>query len=295
MAQQQKKTYSGRLTPGAKKRLVKAITVMVEGTRRRWIFNPVNQRTQLHQLTFVTLTVSDTGSILDGKEGYKKLLAPFLDWLRRTKKVDTYIWKGELQGNGQIHYHVTLPNFIHYQEIRDKWNEVQKKAGIIDKYRERQLQWHKNGFTLRKDLLSTWPAAKQLQAYNKGMDTDWQSPNSTDIHKVYKVKDVAGYLIKEITKSCQNNVSLGGKVWDCSKNLSEAKYFSMDMKEDHFQFCEMAVEEGLATKYEGERFCVYQFKQEVKEHLLTLQEMKGYVTWLQVIRASISYNDPPSP
>ncbi len=293
MAAQKKQAYSGRLTAGAKKRLTKAITIMVEGTRRRWIFNPVSKRSHLHQLTFVTLTVSDTDTILDGKQAYKTLLAPFLQWLRKTKQVDTYIWKGELQDNGQIHYHVTLPNFIHFQELRDKWNELQKKAGIIDKYRERQLSWHRDGFKLRRELLDSWPAYKQLQAYNKGMETDWQSPNSTDVHKVYKIKDVAGYLIKEIAKSCQNSVSLGGKVWDCSANLSQAKHFVMDFKEDHFQFCEMAVEEGLATKYEGERFAVYKFKEEVKEYLLTAEEMNGYRTWLEVIRESISYNDPP--
>ncbi len=262
MVEQQKRSYSGRLTPGAKKRLTKAITLMVQGTRRRWIYNPVSKREHLHQLSFVTLTVAGGNETLDGKTAYKKLLSGFLQWLRKTKKVNTYIWKAELQKNGQLHYHVTCPDFIHHREIRTKWNELQRKAGLLDAYCERYGHY---------------------------------DPNSTDVHSVHKMHDAAAYMVKEIAKSFQNETSLGGKVWDCSANLSAAKYYTAEMKQDHFLFLETAVNEGLAVKYESERFAIYRFKEQVEEYLLTAEEMKGYETWLQVIRASIHYSDPPSP
>lgn len=265
---------------------------MVEGTRRRWIFNPVLKRDTLHQLTFVTLTVSNSDN-LPGKEAYRKLLGPFLQWLRKTKGVNTYIWKAELQQNGQIHYHLTMPDFIHFQEIRDRWNECQRKAGIIAKYRAAQLEFHKDGFQARKHLLDSWPMEKQKQAYARGMETDWQDPNSTDVHKVYKIKDVTGYLVKEIAKSCQNAEAIGGKVWDCSANLSAAKYFSVEMKQDQFQFLENAVNDKLAFKFEGERFCIYKFKEPIAESLLTASDLSHYKVWLRVLRESIFYHDPP--
>jgi hypothetical protein len=295
MAAQQKLQYSGRLTAGARKRLTKAITLLVQGTKKRWIVNPVTGRLNLHQLTFVTLTVSDIGEKLDGKEAYRKLLKPFLDWLRRTKGVNTYIWKAELQRNGQIHYHITLPDFIHYREIRDKWNDIQRRAGIIEKYRQRMLEFHKDGFRVRTDLLAVWPEYQQRQAYEKGMRENWSDPNSTDVHKVYKIKDVASYLVKEIAKSCQNSESLGGKVWDCSENLSAAKYFSAEFKEETFHFVEAAVNEGLAERYDGERFTIYRFKdtgEDLTDYLLTPDQLSHYQVWLYKLQETIQFSDP---
>jgi hypothetical protein len=260
MQAQQKRAYSGRLTPGAKKRLTKAINLMVQGTRLRWISNPVNQRSQLHRLSFITLTVNNHGALLDGKTAYKLLLAGFLSWLRKTKGVTTYIWKAEIQKNGQIHYHITLPDFLHYKEIRDKWNDLQRKAGLLEQYHA---------------------------------DHGHYNPNSTDIHSVRKMQDIASYLVKEIAKSCQNETSIGGKVWDCSANLSAAKYFSVEMKQAQFEFLEAAVNECRATKYEGERFCIYKFKESVEERLLSKEDLSHYQTWLHVLRESIVYNDPP--
>lgn len=325
MELQRQNAYSGEFTAGARKRCIKAINLMVQGTRRRWITNPINQRLQLHQLSFITLTVSDTGDILDGCTAYKKLLSPFLSWLRKTKEVNTYVWKQERQVNEQIHYHITLPDFIHYKEIRDKWNKLQKKAGIIDKYRDNQLAWHRGGFRLREDLLEEWPEERQRAAYAHGMATNWSDPNSTDVHKVYKVKDVAAYLSKEFGKTLQNPKnkkyysdqlefempqlieagdsnrylqllklsSLSAKVWDCSENLSQGKYFSVEMKQAQFEFLEQSVKEGICKKFEGERFCIYKFTgQPVKERLLTKEDLSHYQTWLHVLRDSIRFKDP---
>jgi hypothetical protein len=262
MKLQQAKTYSGRLTVGAKKRLTKAITLMVQGTRRQWIVNPVTKKTQLHQLSFMTLTVSDHTKKLTGREAYQQLLSGFLQWLRKSKKVTTYIWKAELHKDGQIHYHITLPDFIHYREIRDKWNDLQKRAGLLDRYHEEHGHW---------------------------------DPNSTDIHKVYKIKDVTSYLVKEIAKSMQNDVSLGGKVWDCSLNLSNGKYFSVYMRQEHELFLNTAVNEGLAEIYVADQFSLYRFEKPVEEYILTRTELKHYRSWLTVLQESIYNTDPPPP
>ena len=260
MKAQQEKAYSGKFTAGAKKRCTKAINLMVQGTRRRWITNPITKRMQLHQLSFITLTVNNHNGILTGKEAYSKLLSHFLSWLRKTKAVTTYIWKAELQENGQIHYHITCPDFIDYREIRAKWNALQRKAGL-------------------------------LEAYHK--EHGHYDPNSTDIHSVHNQRDMAAYMVKEIAKNVQNEESIGGKVWDCSVNLSKGKYFSVEMKQQQFEYLESAVNEGLCTKYEGEQFCIYKFNASVvQEALLTKEDMKHYKTWLHVLRDSITYQDP---
>jgi hypothetical protein len=179
--------------------------------------------------------------------------------MRRTKKINTYIWKAELQKNGQIHYHITTPTFINYQEIRDKWNNLQRSAGLLDKYIE--AKGHANA-------------------------------NSTDVHSVKNIKDLSAYLIKYIAKESQNTEKLGGKIWDCSKNLSATKYFSTPMKEHHELFIKRAQEAELCSIYHAERFSIIKFYQDPDRFILSQEERKNYKAHFLPLFNSISYNDP---
>lgn len=266
MQEVRKKRYSGQLSPSAKKRLAKATTLLVQSAKRRWIYNEVSKRYFYHQLSFITLTVSDPKQKLTGKEAYKKLLSHFLQWLRRTKQCNTYIWKAELQANGQIHYHITTPCFINWQEIRDKWNNLQKQNGLLDSY------------------------------FSK---TGHYDANSTDIHEVNNIEDTAAYLVKYISKAYQNETSLGGKVWDCSQNLKINNYFTTEASSEHDKFLDYCVEEKAATKYQGERFTIYKFKEPPQEHVLSASDFKKYKTFLTCIRNGTKYEvqlyDPGNP
>lgn len=247
------------MSAGAKKRLTKAITLLVQTTKKRWLYNEVIKKKVLHQLSFITLTVSDPEKKLSGTEAYKQLLSHFLAWMRRTKQINTYIWKAELQANGQIHYHITTPAFINYQEIRDKWNNLQKKAGLLEKYHENKKHYN---------------------------------ANSTDIHSVHNINDLSAYLIKYITKESQNVESLGGKVWDCSDNLSKAKYHSINMTDQHREFLEIAEVNDLCYIYHQERYSIVKFKEAPEEFLLSEQEYKHYKEHLRIIAKTIVYKDP---
>ncbi len=276
--------YKGMLSSGAKKRMAKAITLLVSSSKTKWLFNEVSKRYFYHRLSFITLTVSDPTEKLTGKEAHEKLLSHFLQWLRRTKNVTTYIWKAELQENGQIHYHITLPNFINYQEIRDKWNNLQRKVGLITNYRATMMAFHANGFTVRYDLIKKWSYSKQKAAYEKGIKEDWQHPNSTDIHSVRKVTDMCAYMVKEICKSVQNESSIGGKVWDCSDNLKGSKYFSTVCENHHIDFIERSIKEKKATQIDGERFTLIKFKDNIEKEVLTKEQYKLYVSFLNLIQ-----------
>lgn len=230
--------------------MVRAVTLMIQSSKRKWMLNPVTKRYFYHQISFITLTVSDPTKKLTGKEAHKKLLSHFLQWLRRTEQVNTYIWKAEHQQNGQIHYHITTPSFIHYQRIRDKWNNLQRKVGLLDKYHNSKGHY---------------------------------DANSTDIHDVRKVKDLAAYLIKYICKSYQNENSINGKVWDCSDNLRGKKYFSVPMNEQHHVLMENAITDEKATKFKGDRFAVVKWKEMKPEKLLTASEFKLFQEYMKII------------
>jgi hypothetical protein len=228
-------TYSGTTTDHAKKRIRKAIDMMLQLYPRTTIWNPVIEKYVSHQLSFITLTISSKERHLEAHEGHQLLLAPWLLRMKRKAGLKTYIWKAEFQKNGQLHYHITTPSFIPYSLIRDEWNNILRKQGLLSNY----------------------------QFYTE------KSPNSTDVHSVYKVKNIQAYLTKYISKgnkdvikywkkfqvTCTNpkketpkrepqQVSAlraqivseskklpifkitKGKVWDCSQNLKSNPHFT---------------------------------------------------------------------
>ncbi len=73
----QKQQYSGMLSPGARKRLSRAVTLLVQSSKKKYILNPVSKKYQHFQLSFITLTVSDPEKKLTGKEAYELLLQHF--------------------------------------------------------------------------------------------------------------------------------------------------------------------------------------------------------------------------
>lgn len=183
--------YTGQVKEGTKKRIRKALDLFMQSTYNQQIFNPVSNRMINFRLAFITLTISNK-EIQDHKFCYNNLLRPFLQWLDKTIKVNSYIWKAELQKRGQIHYHITISNFIHHTEIREKWNYLQRKAGLIENN---------------------------------------QHPPSTEIKQVHKINNIEHYLAKYISKSENENNRLNCKVWDCSANLKTNSYFTLEVNE----------------------------------------------------------------
>lgn len=190
----EKRPYSGQITEGSAKRIRKAVDLLCQIARKRRIFNPVIQEYVWHTLTFITLTISGRERHINTREGHKLLLEPWLLRMRRKAGLKSYIWKAEFQKNGQLHYHITTDCWIHYQLIRDEWNNLLSKNGLLSKF-----------------------------DYSKG-----KSPNSTDVHAVYKVRDISAYLVKYLAK--EDPVKRAdSKVWDCSINLKRSKHFSLPL------------------------------------------------------------------
>lgn len=216
------KAYSGMMTAGIRKRMTKALNVMLQVTKGKMIHNEVTGFWQWHQLSFVTLKISKPG--VTGRQAYDDVFNHFLDWLTRTKGVDLYVWK--LEGP-KMHYHITLPDFIHWKDIRDVWNQLQRKAGYLDDY------------------------ASEYKHYNA---------NSTDIHEVKGVNDLSAYIVKafaksleaaelwrrrndgskkdadimaEMGKDLQNEEAADSKIWGCSEKLSAASYVKFIMETIH--------------------------------------------------------------
>ncbi|MCF6365260.1 MAG: hypothetical protein L3J35_03565 [Bacteroidales bacterium] len=223
-----------------------------------------------YKLTFITLTLSSTQVHTD-KEITKSLLGGFLDSLRRKWKVDQYIWKAEKQENGNIHYHILTNKFIHWKEIREVWNRIQNKPGFnyVDRYSEKMRKYFKKGFKpFPNDKRSE---AKQREAYEINKKNNWTNPNSTDIHALYKVKNIAGYIVKYVAKGV-TKTKRTERIDELLNNIEDRKNLISHLSEDTVIYDYSDTQEIL----EKERLKDYRnrLNAELKQWQTELKELK---------------------
>jgi len=277
------KTYQGIATKGAKYRMRKAVDTMLQITKPQRILNPITNKVFTHRLSFITLTISSTSKQED-KFCYDNLLRPFLQWLDKTIGVELYIWKAELQQRGQIHYHLTTPTFILHDKIREKWNYLQKKNGII-----------------------------------KGN----QYPPSTEIKEAKNIRNIEAYLVKEICKDtiethlfnepnqnekvlCQdlifgniiscypsqtfNDKTIYSKIWDCSENLKKNPYFTIEINQENYQEIQQT---KATTEYnkiiQTEHCTIIDLKENYKDEILENNLKIEHNKYINCIKNNLKY------
>ena len=228
---------NGMLSEKATSRVTTAVNWLVELADEKKFVHPTklnvkgNPLEVKFKIAFITLTLPSK-QVHSDNEILEQCLQPFIKKLVErfgTKVVAdnkngfryvlNYIWKAEKQtidnykeDIGNIHFHITIDKFIWHAEIRDLWNMFIERIGYVSAYRDKMLNFHKDGFTVREDLLverdngkhntkKVWSLEDQKQAYERGCATGWMSPNSTDIHSVQKIKDLARYISKYVAKN----------------------------------------------------------------------------------------------
>ena len=230
--QDSKRIANGNVSSIAKRKMLKAINYLLFITNDKKVTNAYTGRSFKFKIAFVTLTLPSK-QIHSDNEIKSKLLNQFLIELKKYHHVQNYVWRAEKQRNGNLHFHVIIDKFVDHQKLRDRWNRITDKLGYLERYRLEQSNWHSNGFRVRENLLKTWPLRKQRAAYNRGARTNWNSPNSTDIHSVHKIIDIKGYMSKYITKNEIKKISDSvencdiiiqeGRIWACSQYLQNIK------------------------------------------------------------------------
>jgi len=261
-----RKGYQGEVTASTAKRIRTAVDIFLQVSPKRFIFNPVTEKRQLFQLSFITLTIPQEERILapEGHKALKVFLQHFKKpWHKRkmSEQVRSYIWKAELQERGQLHYHITTNSFLHHVEIRRVWNDIQKARGWLDSFK--MVHGHYN-------------------------------PNSTDVHAVQKINDIKRYLSKYLSKpnivpapelaeagfpALYITQSIGGKVWGCSEDLKGKKLFSAPFDGETWDNILDAHGNGNLTVRPCDRCEFYDLKTKKPELLLSPLNQKAYDKW----------------
>src|SRR4030043_602343 len=195
-----RKDTFGRISVQSSRKLSRAAAYLVHMASPKDIAGQQKGRYYKFRLSVVTLTLSSK-QIHPDNIIKAFFLNHFLVEAKKRWNVTRYVWKAEKQKNGNIHFHILLDKFIPWSELRDSWNRIQNKLGYVSRYRENLTAWHAGGFNPRFELAKNWPLKKQMQAYNYGVKSDWNNPNSTDIHSLRHVRNVKNYMIKYMVKN----------------------------------------------------------------------------------------------
>lgn len=213
--------HKGNVSQKAERKIRKAINYLSTICRVKPLNSWKHQKVFNYKLAFVTLTLP-SAQVHEDSVIMKQLFHQFLVSARKKWNMKNYVWRAEKQKNGNIHFHILVDKFVPWSELRDVWNNICNKLGYVDRYRGQMKQYHAAGFRLRGELLKKWSYKNQIKAYHQGVANDWSSPNSTDVHSIGKVSNIAAYVCKYMVKSSQTDESLS-RLWGCSYELSRAK------------------------------------------------------------------------
>jgi len=194
--------YTGKLTPYSKKKLKRAIGLMVATAKEKEAPNYKTGKTYKFKINFITFTIPAAQNEI----GDKQLKGCLDNWIKRAKRkygLRSYVWRAERQGNGSLHFHMITDTWIHYANVRNDWNSVLWPTGLIEKYQA------KHGI---------------------------KQPNSTDIHAIWKVRNLTQYFIKYMSKEHkEGEKKIDGKVWDCSTNLKTKENCAMMLEGNTYE------------------------------------------------------------
>lgn len=279
-----KKAYAGMITEESAKKLKRAIQLLLASAKPKQHLNPKTNKWYTFKVNFITLTLPcDQGNITD-KELKSQVLDPWIKTARRQFKLGNYVWRAERQLNGNLHFHLTTETFIPYDQLRNTWNAKLERLGMISTF---EKKWHH------------------------------RSPNSTDVHAIHKIKNLAGYMSKYMTKaaiecpryhkttplhfpiidhpyslsgSIPPSVKLflfhriDGKVWDCSKGLKTKGWTEFLLEEEGHNIWQTALAERF-DQYHKNEFCDMIFNNGGDPQVFLQGSQKSkYIEWLDIIR-----------
>jgi len=230
------KATKGKISKQAQKKISRAIDYLMYNAKPKEIPKGYRGAGKKFKICFVTLTLPSK-QIHSDKLIVQEILQPMLNWLRKHHDVRNYIWRAEKQKNNNIHFHLLCDRFIDKSDLRQSWNRYCQNLGYVSRYKANQLDWNKNGFTVRKRLLKTWSENAQKEAYLRGLTEDWCNPNTTDVHSIKRLHNVKKYLCKYLCKSkfvsipsheidgklCSELLTISGRLWACSESLSKIR------------------------------------------------------------------------
>jgi len=224
-------TKSGaRLSVKATRRIQDKIEWLCFFAKTKRAYNPKSGNSFKFRVNFVTLTLPVLQRHRDTT--IKSVcLNQFLTEARKYCGLRNYVWRGECQKNGNIHFHIVTDTYLNAYLIRSIWNRQLAKLGYIQAYSNNFSNLNFLQYRRRVDPLGHVLTTILLNRYNHGVDTNWSAPNTTDVHSTKKIRNLVAYLKKYVSKKIDpgsvdqvgtmEGRRIVGRLWGCSQSLSK--------------------------------------------------------------------------
>lgn len=169
------------LSKKAASRLRDKIMLLVDCSATKRVYSDKLKSYFNFKVNFITLTLPSKQMHSD-KVIHEKVFKEFIRAWKRMNADLLYVWKAETQANGNLHYHLITNSFIHHSQLRRMWNFYCEKLGYCTRSKS-------------------------------------EDPNSTDIHAVKNIKDIAAYAVKYMSKKSEGRRVPSIRKWHCSSAL----------------------------------------------------------------------------
>lgn len=272
------KKSSNILSAQSIRKAKKAISYLIYTSSEKKAYSRKLNKKFKFKVAFITLTLSDFQHDTD-KLIKQELFHQFLVEARKKWKMHRYVWRQEYQKKtGNIHFHLLTNVFIPYLELRNVWNRIQKNNGYLNNFYNR------------------------YGSYN---------PNSTDVHSVKKVKDIAKYITKYMVKGKVNHIKKKrestdirrdkslfprsvsdnllntlralqscGRVWGCSYDLSHIRGAESELYGELQKEIELMKFDSRYVRYDDTYFSTISFQQNELDALKYPNLYKLFVSYI---------------
>lgn len=220
------------ISKATKKKIFDSVNSMFCLSKPRTVTMQNDKKLYNFQLAFITLTLPSKQNH-DDTFIKSECLNQFLVELRKNYGVNNYVWKAELQGNQNIHFHLIVDKYIDFQALRRRWNRILEKHNYIAAYRVKFKNLNLSQYHAMRNRKASCSFEKSKAAFAAGQRSNWSNPNSVDVRMVRSKKDLAVYLGKYISKPISKETSSDielerqlnfGRSWSRSYSLAKLKY-----------------------------------------------------------------------
>lgn len=178
---------NGEISKKAASKIKNSINWLCQSAKYKRVYDKKTGKNFYFKINFITLTIPLQSIIPSDKFIKEQIFHPWIVYARKYFGLKNYVWRVETQENGMIHFHLTADTFLHWRKIRSSWNRLLEKEGLLEEFK-----------------------AKFGHA----------DPNSTDVHAVKNITNIAAYLAKYLCKQDKERRKISGRLWGSNYELS---------------------------------------------------------------------------
>jgi hypothetical protein len=210
-----------RLSENAQRKLERAVIYLNATSKFKLGTLPNHKKTVKYKVTFITLTLPND-QIHPVQQITNACLNQFFIEAKKKWNLSKYVWKAEFQRNGNLHYHIVANCFAPYWELQIVWNRIIEKLGYLSAYHERTGKDNPHSTEI-KNVSKIKRIAKYVAKYmSKGIFSEKSKVSASVIgYTMRKMKDRRS--LTDSTKAAIKQHKERFRIWGCSQNLSQLK------------------------------------------------------------------------